>query len=609
VRIRTLHVSQVPPIQHFSVDGISDVLVVAGPNGVGKTRLIQVILEAFQRGNPHPNVRMVVEATCDEERTAWTKTLLDTQQAADVATLMRTLQPNRVRTSSSSSIFQFESDRTIQQLQPYNFTWDYADPFAESIGWGVTISRLRDRFQDTVHSLFRKVRARREQIALRGEESLKRGDTTMSLAEFTDPLEPFKTAFSQLLGPKQLVDPEPREQQLFYTIDGSRFPITALSSGEREVLNIAFDTILRNPSNSIIFFDEPELHLHPELSYKLLQTLRTIGPNNQLIFCTHSAEIITASLDNTVVFIAPPREPPTNQALVVREDDDTHQALKMLGQSIGIIALGKKLVLVEGLHASLDKQTYGTILKNRFPNLVLVASGGKGIITSFATLMSDILERTIWGVQFFMLCDRDAISLARSATDVEDAGRGRLRVLGRYHLENYFLDETILATIFETMEPDGSWLRSPARIKERLEELARSMISYATALIVSAQYREQTGNVDMMPNGCHEKSADQLVGLMVDRLNSEKARVAAVLDPQTIEASVRAEYRRLEQSIEGGQDEWKNVIPGKQLLSRFASLTNLDAARLKRLYLQEAATRTLSPFEDIVRIFDSFDRA
>lgn len=142
------------------------------------------------------------------------------------------------------------------------------------------------------------------------------------------------------------------------------------------MLNIAFDTILRNPSHSIIFFDEPELHLHPELSYKLLQTLRTIGTNNQFVFCTHSADIITASLDNTVVFIAPPRQPPRNQAIVVREDDKTHQALKLLGQSIGIIALGRKLVLIEGLQASLDKQVYGAILKNRSPGLVLVPSGG-----------------------------------------------------------------------------------------------------------------------------------------------------------------------------------------------------------------------------------------
>jgi hypothetical protein len=61
-------------------------------------------------------------------------------------------------------VFQFESDRTIQQVQPYNFTWDVADPWLENIGWEFSFNRLRDRFQDTLHSIFRKVRARREAI-------------------------------------------------------------------------------------------------------------------------------------------------------------------------------------------------------------------------------------------------------------------------------------------------------------------------------------------------------------------------------------------------------------------------------------------------------------
>lgn len=42
-------------------------------------------------------------------------------------------------------------------------------------------------------------------------------------------------------------------------------------------MNVVFDFLLRNPSDCIVLFDEPELHLHPELSYKLLQTLRTAG--------------------------------------------------------------------------------------------------------------------------------------------------------------------------------------------------------------------------------------------------------------------------------------------------------------------------------------------
>ena len=193
-----------------------------------------------------------------------------------------------------------------------------------------------------------------------------------------------------------------------YMMGEGRFPVSSLSSGEREVVNIVFDFLLRSPDDCVVIFDEPEMHLHPELSYKLLQALKTVGSNNQFIFCTHSPDIITASLDNTVLFLTPPRQDGGNQAIKVREDDDTNQALRLLGQSIGIVALGKKLVLIEGKESSLDKQTYGAILKDRFPNLVLVPSGGRSAIASFALLHREVLERTIWGVEFFMLCDHDA---------------------------------------------------------------------------------------------------------------------------------------------------------------------------------------------------------
>jgi hypothetical protein len=185
--------------------------------------------------------------------------------------------------------------------------------------------------------------------------------------------------------------------------------------------------LLRDPSDCVVIFDEPELHLHPELSYRLLQTLRRTGTRNQFIFCTHSSEIITASLENTVVFIAPPSEPTRNQALKVRDNDETHEALKLLGQSIGIISLGKKLVLIEGGQASLDKQTYGQILKDRFPKLVLVSSGGVGLLRSFSTLNEKVLRKTIWGVEFFMLCDHDALP-TEDPSEIEARTGARIRL-------------------------------------------------------------------------------------------------------------------------------------------------------------------------------------
>jgi predicted ATP-binding protein involved in virulence len=515
MKLNLIDVENILPVKKFFVENLSNVVVLAGPNGVGKTRLIQGILQAFQSSGSYPNIRLVIEATTKKESDLWGKSSIDTSIPADAEKLMRILQQNRRRAKWESSVVQFESNRTIQQIQPYVFNWDFTDPWEEMIGWNHSFNELKNRFQDTIHSLFRKVQSRRDEIAKKAEILMKQGERVMDL-DFPDPLLSFKLAFSQLLSPKELLEPDARQQQLYYSYEGQSFPLSSLSSGEREVVNIVFDFLIRNPTDSIIIFDEPELHLHPELSYKLLQTLQTIGENNQFIYCTHSPDIITASLENSVIFIAPPKSTLSNQAILVKEDDETHEALQKIGQSIGIVALGRKLVLIEGKDSSLDKQVYGAILKNKFPSLVLVPSGGKEVITSFSSIMTSVLERTIWGVDFFMLCDRDVVPLSVSTFSLEDAGKGRLKVLGRYHLENYFLDEKVLAGVFSLMEPEDSWLRSPEKIRVKLKSIAKQMIPYTAALIESAKYRSLVGNLDIMPKGCHEKPATELAILMKD---------------------------------------------------------------------------------------------
>ena len=403
--------------------------------------------------------------------------------------------------------------------------------------------------------------------------------------DIPDILKPFKDAFWQLLAPKKLVEVNTRNQQIYYEIDGNNLAIETLSSGEREVINIAFDFILRGPEDCVVVFDEPELHLHPELSYKLLQTLSSIGKRNQFLFCTHSPEIISASLENTVVFVKQPQQDNDNQALVIHRDDETHHALQALGQSIGVISLGKKLVLIEGQEASLDKQTYGAILRSQFPEFVLVPAGGKDTIRSFADVKENILNKTIWGVGFYLLCDRDAAnSLGQEALTAGQSNR--IKLLPRYHLENYFLDEKVLATAFAQMEPDGSWLRDAGAIKQKIIELAHAVVPYAVALIATAHMRERVGNVSVMPKGAIDaKNAGELFAIMNAKLEAELGRVQAGLDKALLQKVVASEFERLSKAVDADDHIW----------------------RVKQLYLAHVDPQTT--FREIITIFEEFRNA
>lgn len=607
MRLKVIRAKDTLPVKQFAIGELSDVVVIAGRNGVGKTRLLQAVINSFQNPVGQVNVNLIVEATCQEERERWNKDTLDTANRPDAELLLQTLQESRFRRNWKSSVVNIESDRSIQKLNPYQFSFDVVDPDEEAIGWNFTFGGLRNRYQDTIHSIFRKVHSYRNKISSKAEQLMRRGEKTMDL-NFPDPLEPFKHAFRQLLAPKELLDADLRAQQLEYTYQGQKFHINSLSSGEREVVNIVFDFILRNPSDCIVFFDEPELHLHPELSYKLIQTLSSLGTNNQFIFCTHSPDIITASLEHTVVFIGPPKEDGSNQAIPVSEDDETNQALRLLGQSVGVIALGKKIVLIEGGHSSLDKQTYGAILKDRFPDLVMVPSGGKGLIRSFSTLAKEVLEKSIWGVEFYMLCDRDVIPPSRETQELEEVSKGKLKVLDRYHLENYFLEESILVKVFESIEAEDSWLRSEEAIKNELIQIAQSMISYATSLYTSAHFREAAGNVDIMTKNCHEKNIDELTSLILQKTNEEQRRIHKILDQKEIESFTRETATMLNNSLSDGTDGWKRLIPGKQVLNVFAGKANLTVGRLKRAYINEAMKAEHNPFSEIIDIFDHFDK-
>jgi hypothetical protein len=602
-------VTDQPPIKKFAIDALSDVVVFAGPNGVGKTRLLNYLLNCFRNPGSTPGIQVVVQSTSLHETQAWGgRVTLDTTKPDESKVLRSFLQRGKKRGQLSSGVLNFDSQRTLEAVRPYSFSWSFLDPYEEEIVWDYTFQPARSRFQDVVHSLHRKLRSQKEEIASRALDLQKKGAKEMPL-DFEDPLERFKDIFRKLVPGKELCDLNEQTQQLTYKIGESPLPFESLSSGELEVVTVVFDFLLRNPQDCIIVFDEPELHLHPELSYRLLRTLREVGLRNQFLFCTHSPDIITASLDQSVIFVAPPDVSDTNQAIVVREDDEMARVLSMLGHSVGVISLGKRLVLVEGDRASLDKQVYGSIVGNEFPDLVIVPVGGKETISSFQRALDTVLTRTIWGVEFFMLADGDSAAASPLLEEFEQRSKGRLKLLPRYHLENYFLYEDVLANLFASIEePTESWLRDPKQIRLKMHELAQPFISYAVALRVAQRVRLQVGNADIMPSECTGRELQDLLAAFETRRTCENGRISAALDQNGLAAVVESEYRRVKDAFERDDNEWRRILPGRPILSRFANVAKFDVGRLKRLYIRVAKDSAPDPFAEIRDIFSYFEK-
>ncbi|MHB8852378.1 MAG: AAA family ATPase [Ignavibacteriaceae bacterium] len=82
---------------------------------------------------------------------------------------------------------------------------------------------------------------------------------------------------------------------------GNKISLSSLSSGEKHLIKLLLESIM-GEENSVLI-DEPEISLHIDWQYDLVNTFNTLNNKAQYIIATHSPEIMAKVPDNKVIVL------------------------------------------------------------------------------------------------------------------------------------------------------------------------------------------------------------------------------------------------------------------------------------------------------------------
>ncbi|MGV3525085.1 MAG: AAA family ATPase [Candidatus Sericytochromatia bacterium] len=94
-----------------------------------------------------------------------------------------------------------------------------------------------------------------------------------------------ETFNNYLIGNKKLVI---NKRDIFVDINGEKHPVNVLSSGERHILTFLSLVVIEGENRNFLIIDEPEISLNIKWQRTLMELLKKLVPNTQIIVASHS---------------------------------------------------------------------------------------------------------------------------------------------------------------------------------------------------------------------------------------------------------------------------------------------------------------------------------
>lgn len=252
-----------------------------------------------------------------------------------------------------------------------------------------------------------------------------------------------------------------RKGQLYFSKnDAIAFPYQNLSAGEKEVIDLVVDLVVKTPefTDTVFCIDEPELHLNSGIQRRLLIELEKLVPESgQLWVATHSVGFLRALQDelagNCAVLDFSERDyftgAHTIRPMELNRTNWQRIFATALDDLAGLVAPrtiiyceGRKEPGPNGEELGLDARVYNQIFGVTHPHVLFVSGGGNTEPKINSALAVDVLSKAFLDVGIYVLKDRDELSDVEVESFLASAARHRM--LRRREVENYILDESVL---------------------------------------------------------------------------------------------------------------------------------------------------------------------
>lgn len=206
-------------------------------------------------------------------------------------------------------------------------------------------------------------------------------------------------------------------------IESADYSASEMSDGERAVFYILGQVLSAN-EDSILIFDEPELHIHKSIISNLWDEIEKLRPDCSFLMITHDIEFAATRVAKKYVI----RNYYSDPAWDISEIPDS----ELDEQTITLILGSRKPILfVEGEKTSLDMETYRLC----YPEWTVIPKGScKDVIQAVSSLRKLNEDMPILNIKCAGIVDRDT----RDSSQIQELEEKGIKVLPCSEIENIF---------------------------------------------------------------------------------------------------------------------------------------------------------------------------